>query len=125
MDGWEALSNIVKYVRRGSLLEAVDQLHRVRERIFQLWAAGGGVAYPAFGLTSLLDEPEPELPPGIEGAYAYRIGGAWWQRRGPAADLLHAAGIRAGARARSGVGTGAGSLDTPLRAYVGTRLAAL
>jgi len=51
-----------------------------------------------------------------------------------AAELLHLAGVRAGARARSGVGAGAGGpggsagpggLDTPLRAYVGERLAAL
>ena len=134
MDGWEALSNIVKYVRRGSLLEALEQLHRVRERIFQLWAVGGGVAYPAFGLTSLLDEPEPVLPPGIEAAYAVPERGSVVAAARSAAELLHLAGVRAGARARSGVEAGAGGpdgsagpggLDTPLRAYVGERLAAL
>ena len=111
MDGWEALANIVKYVRRGSLLEAVDQLHRVRGRIFQLWAAGGNVPYPAFGLTSLLDEPAPELPPGIGDTYAVpeRVGVVAAARA--AADLLH----RAGERARPG-------LDTPLRPYVTARL---
>ena len=137
MDGWEALSNIVKYVRRGSLLEALDQLHRVRGRIFQLWAVGGGVAYPAFGLTSLLDEPEPVLPPGIEDTYALPERGSVVAAARSSAELLHRAGARAGARARSGVGAGAGGLgslgdlgspdglDTPLCAYVGARLAAL
>jgi hypothetical protein len=114
LDGYEALSNIVKYVRRGSLLEALDQLHRVRERIYQLWAAGSGVAFPAFGLTSLLDEPEPVLPPGIEAAYALPERAAVVAAARAAAALLH----RAGARARN-------DLDSPLRAYVGKRLAAL
>jgi hypothetical protein len=114
LDGYEALSNIVKYVRRGSLLEALDQLHRVRERIYQLWAAGSGVAYPAFGLTSLLDEPEPALPPGIEAAYAVPQRAAVVAAARAAAALLR----RAGGRAEDG-------LDSPLRAYVGERLAAL
>jgi hypothetical protein len=114
MDGWEALSNVVKYVRRGSLLEAVDQVHRVRERIYQLWAAGGGVPCPAFGLTSLLDEPVPVLPPGIESTYAGPDRAAVVAAARAAAELLH----RAGERARAG-------LDTPLRGYVAERLAAL
>ena len=69
-DGWEALGNVAKYLRRGSVLEALEQVHRARERVFQLWAAGLGVPYPSFGLTSLLDEPSPSLPPGIEDTYA-------------------------------------------------------
>lgn len=113
MDGWEALSNVVKYVRRGSLLEAVDQLHRVRQRIFQLWAAGGGVAYPAFGLTSLLDEPDPVPPPGIEEAYAVPQRASVVAAARAASALLHRAGERAA------------GVDTPLRSYVGDRLAAL
>jgi hypothetical protein len=112
MDGWEALSNVVKYVRRGSLLEAVDQVHRVRERIFQLWAAGSGVPYPAFGLTSLLDEPVPDLPPGIASCYAVPERESVVAAARAAAQLL---GV-AGERAQSG-------LDTPLREFVGERLA--
>jgi hypothetical protein len=46
LDGWEALSNVAKYLRRGSLLEAVDQLRHGRQRVLQLWAAGQGVDYP-------------------------------------------------------------------------------
>jgi hypothetical protein len=69
LDGWEALGNVAKYLRRGSLLEAVDQLHRARHRLFQLWAVGEGVEYPDFGLTSLLDAKDAPLPPGIEATY--------------------------------------------------------
>jgi hypothetical protein len=36
LDGWEALSNVVKYLRRGSFLEAAEQMHRARQRVFQL-----------------------------------------------------------------------------------------
>ena len=114
LDGWEAVSNIVKYVRRGSLLEALDQLHRVRERIFQLWAAGGDVPYPAFGLTSLLDEPVPVLPPGIADAYAVPERGSVVAAARAAAELLGLAGKRADP-----------ALDTPLREFVGARVAEL
>jgi hypothetical protein len=69
LDGWEALGNVGKYLRRGSLLEAVEQLHRARQRVFQLWAVGEGVDYPGFGLTSLLDAERATLPPGIEATY--------------------------------------------------------
>jgi hypothetical protein len=111
LDGWEALSNVAKYVRRGSLLEALDQVHRARGRVFQLWAAGGGVPYPAFGLTSLLDEPEPSLPAGIEETYA-----------GPERAAVLAAAL-ATARLLRRAGTRADSdLDTPLSDYVTRRL---
>ena len=50
-DGWEALANVAKYLRRGSLLEALSQVDRARQRVFQLWAVGAGVPYPAYGLT--------------------------------------------------------------------------
>ena len=36
LDGWEALSNVAKYLQRGSVLEAIEQLHRARGRIYQL-----------------------------------------------------------------------------------------
>jgi hypothetical protein len=114
MDGYEALSNVAKYLRRGSLLEAIDQVHRVRERVFQLWAAGGNVPFPAFGLTSLLDEPAVDLPDGIEATYPVPDRDAVLAAARAAAALLH----RAGERARPG-------LDTPLRPYVTARLAAL
>jgi len=66
LDGGEALMNAAKYLDRGSLLEALEQVQRARTRVLQLWAAGEGVDHPAFGITSLLDAPGTALPPGIE-----------------------------------------------------------
>jgi hypothetical protein len=114
LDGWEALSNVAKYLRRGTLLEALAQVGRARERIFQLWAAGGGVPYPSFGLTSLLDEPLPSLPPGIPATYAVPLFPDVLAAALATARLLG----EAGAHAQSG-------LDTPLREYVTNRLLAL
>ena len=65
LDGWEGLGNVAKYLARGSLHEAADQLHRVRQDCCRLWAVGEGVDYPAFGLTSLLDAPDATLPDGL------------------------------------------------------------
>jgi hypothetical protein len=113
-DGWEALGNVAKYLRRGSLLEALDQVTRARGRIFQLWAAGGAVPYPAFGLTSLLDEPSPSLPPGISSTYGVP------EFSSVLAAALACAGLLASAGARAQPG-----LDTPLREYVVARLQAL
>ncbi|GIJ45554.1 hypothetical protein Val02_24400 [Virgisporangium aliadipatigenens] len=110
LDGWEALANIHKYLARGSHLEAAEQLHRVRERICQLWAVGEGIDYPAFGLTSLLDFAAP--PPGIAATYAPPTANAVRAAALASAELLH----RAGLHARPG-------LDTPLREWVTRRLA--
>jgi hypothetical protein len=110
LDGWEALSNGAKYVQRGSLLEGIEQIHRGRTRVLQLWAVGQGVAYPAFGLTSLLDATAAP-PPGIQATY-------------PSPDrtgVLNAALATAtrlyqvGHHARP-------DLDTPLHNFVTTRL---
>ncbi|GAA0955748.1 hypothetical protein [Virgisporangium aurantiacum] len=111
LDGWEALSNVAKYLRRGSLLEALDQVHRARERVFQLWAAGSGVPYPAFGLTSLLDEPGPSLPPGIHATYAV-----------PEYESVKAAALATATLLAQAAHHAQRDLDTPLRAYVTSRL---
>ncbi len=70
LDGWEALANVAKYLHRQSVLEALEQLSRARERVLQLWAIAEQVPYPAFGLVSLLDNPGASLPPAIEATYA-------------------------------------------------------
>ena len=69
LDGWEALANVAKYLHRQSVLEALEQLSRARERVLQLWAIAEQVPYPAFGLVSLLDNPGATLPPAIEATY--------------------------------------------------------
>lgn len=112
LDGWEALSNVAKYLRRGSLLEATDQLHRARQRLFQLWAVGEGVDYPVFGLTSLLDaDGGDHLPPGIEATY-------------PSIDTMsvrRAAQALARSLPAAGRHTNPG-LDTPLADFVTAKL---
>jgi len=110
LDGWEALSNVVKYVRRGALFEAIEQVSRARTRALQLWATGEAVAYPSFGLTSLLDDASATLPAGIETTY-------------PIVDrtsILVAARSLAGVLANAGRHASA-DLDTPLRVYVTER----
>lgn len=68
--GWWALSNVAKYLHRGSPFEAESALAEARQLALQLWAAGRGVPYSHFGLTSLLDFPPFELPDGLAATYA-------------------------------------------------------
>jgi hypothetical protein len=63
---WLALSNLCKYLDRGSIWEARSQLEEARAHLLRLHAARQRVAYPAFGLTSILDGPGAELPEGLE-----------------------------------------------------------
>ncbi|MGH7882012.1 MAG: hypothetical protein ACREN8_03780, partial [Candidatus Dormibacteraceae bacterium] len=60
--GWIALADIVKYLERGAYWRALEQLHTARGYAWRLWAVARGANYPAFGLTSLLNMPEPALP---------------------------------------------------------------
>jgi predicted nucleotidyltransferase len=68
--GWEALANLVKYLRRGSLWEALARLDQARDRIWALWAAARGARYPVFGLSQVLDHDPLDLPDGIEATVA-------------------------------------------------------
>jgi hypothetical protein len=113
-DGWEALGNIAKYLRRASVLEAVEQLHRARTRMFQLWAAGERVDYPVFGLTSLLDHSRARLPLAIEETYVVA----------QAEDVL-AAALRLAEMLPAAARHADSNLDTPLREFVTTRLQGL
>ncbi len=67
---WLALSNLSKYLRRGSLWEAWMQLEEARGHLLRLHAAKTSVHYPGFGLTSLLDAPGRPLPDGLESTVA-------------------------------------------------------
>ena len=68
--GWWAIATADKYVRRGSLFEAVEAIDEARTARLRLWAAGRSVPYAAFGLTSLLDFPPFELPDELIATYA-------------------------------------------------------
>lgn len=67
---WWALSDVAKYSARGSWHEAVESIGEARRHALRLWAAGAGVPYAGFGLTSLLDFPPFELPDGLDATYA-------------------------------------------------------
>jgi hypothetical protein len=71
--GWWAIATADKYVRRGSLFEAVHAIDEARTHALRLWAAGRGVPYAAFGLTSLLDFPPFELPDDLVSTYCVPI----------------------------------------------------
>jgi hypothetical protein len=64
--GWEALSHVVKYLRRDSPWEALDRLTAARLQAWRLWAAAQRVELPALGVTAILDAPGTALPPRIE-----------------------------------------------------------
>ena len=64
--GWCALADLGKYVRRGSAWEALERLHEARAQVWQLWAVVRSVPQPQYGLTSVLDYSAQLLPSGIE-----------------------------------------------------------
>ena len=63
--GWCALADLAKYVRRGSVWEALDRLHEARTQLWRLHAAASGIADPQYGLTSVLDFAPEDIPAGI------------------------------------------------------------
>lgn len=88
LDGWEALANVAKYLARGSVHEALDQLHRARTALLRTQAAAEGVRYPAFGLTSLLDDDRAALPAGLDATYAIADATSVRAAASACADLL-------------------------------------
>jgi hypothetical protein len=100
--GWEALANLAKYVRRGSLWEALAMLSRARDQIWALWAAARGARYPAYGLSQVLDRDPGDLPDGIEATVAGLDAAELTAAAIAAAALLERAGAEA-ARVHGGV----------------------
>ncbi len=66
---WWALSDVAKYVVRGSLFEAAERLHEARAQALRLFATGRRVPFPSFGLVSLLDFEPYELPSALAATY--------------------------------------------------------
>lgn len=64
--GWCALADLGKYLRRGSVWEALQRLHEARGQLWQLWAAVYEVPNPQYGLTSILDFAPARIPPGMD-----------------------------------------------------------
>ncbi len=68
--GWWWVSDVAKYLERGSLFEAVERIGQVREEALKLFAVSLEVPYPLFGLTSLLDYEPFRLPAGVANTYS-------------------------------------------------------
>lgn len=114
--GWESLSNVAKYLERGSAWEALNRLNEARDLALRLWAAGEDVPYPLFGLTSLLDEDPPRLPAGLEATAAHADLGELAGAMRACAGLLREASARARKR------TGGAPAESPMSVWVGERL---
>lgn len=64
--GWCALADLGKYLRRGSLWEALERLHEARGYFWRLWATARGIPQPQYGLTSVLDFAPEQVPAAAE-----------------------------------------------------------
>jgi hypothetical protein len=60
--GWCALADFGKYLRRGSLWEALGRLNEARDQFWRLWAVAEGVPDAVYGLTSVLDYAPGSVP---------------------------------------------------------------
>lgn len=68
--GWCALANVGKYLRRGSAWEALLQLNNARDELWRLKAVADGVPDPQFGVISFLDFAPETIPPGMSATVA-------------------------------------------------------
>jgi hypothetical protein len=80
MMAWWWLSDVAKYLERGSLFEAAERIALVRQEALKLYAAARDVPYPLFGITSLLDYEPFEVPQNLAEAGASLIAG--WRALG-------------------------------------------
>ena len=90
-----ALLNMDKYLRRGSLWEALEQLHAGRAHVWRLWAVVQAIGYPSFGLTSVLDEPDGGPPSSLERTVATLDADALRAAGSVLLDVLREVGPRA------------------------------
>ncbi len=60
--GWCALADLGKYLRRGSVWEALSRLHEARDHLWRLQATACDVPNPQYGLTSMLDFAPDRMP---------------------------------------------------------------
>jgi len=68
--GWCALADVGKYLRRGSAWEALIQLNNARDQLWRLKAVADGVPDPQFGLISILDFAPETIAPGMAATVA-------------------------------------------------------
>jgi hypothetical protein len=65
---WCALADLGKYLRRGSVWEALGRLNEARGQAWKLWAAALEVPNPHYGLTSILDFAPDRMPEAMAGS---------------------------------------------------------
>jgi hypothetical protein len=99
--GWCALADLAKYVRRGSVWEALDRLHEGRTQLWRLHAAASRIPDPQYGLTSVLDFAPDDVPVGIEQTVAGLALPSLMAAAGQTARLLTATGQRLPAESRA------------------------
>jgi Streptomycin adenylyltransferase len=68
--GWCALADFGKYLRRRSLWEALSRLNEARDQFWRLWAVAVGVPDATYGLTSVMDYAPGTVPEAAEGTVA-------------------------------------------------------
>jgi hypothetical protein len=68
--GWCVLADFGKYLRRGSLWEALECLHEARANLWRLLAVAGDVPDARYGITSLLDFAPGRVPAQMAGTVA-------------------------------------------------------
>jgi hypothetical protein len=68
--GWCVLADFGKYLRRGSLWEALECLHEARANLWRLLAVAEAVPDARYGVTSILDFAPARVPAGMAGTVA-------------------------------------------------------
>jgi hypothetical protein len=68
--GWCALADLGKYLRRDSLWEALNRLHDARAELWRLRALAAAVPDPQYGVTSLLDFAPAAVTPELAATVA-------------------------------------------------------
>jgi hypothetical protein len=68
---WCVLADVGKYLRRGSVWEALERLHEARENFWRLWALAQHVPDPQYGIVSILDFAPATIPPEMAAAVAH------------------------------------------------------
>lgn len=62
---WLNLTDAAKYLKRGSLWEALERLHKARTHTWQLWAVAQKLDFALYGVTQVLDD-QVDLPKGLQ-----------------------------------------------------------
>lgn len=68
--GWCALADAGKYLRRRSAWEALGRLNEARDQLWRLRAVAAGVPDPQFGLTSIVDFAPESVGPDMRATVA-------------------------------------------------------